>query len=204
MALRVIVGLGNPGDKYSDTRHNIGYKVVENLARVKQLKFIKVNKKYLLAKGEVNNLEFSLLLPLTYMNLSGESVKDFHSKYNFHLNDMLIVCDDINLPVGEIRLRTKGSHGGHNGLLSVIEALQSSGFPRLRIGIGKNFEKEKQVNYVLSSFNDEEKPLINESIEQATLICDTFLVGGIKAALETYSKIQSVKKSNPTNNGVTE
>ncbi len=198
----MIVGLGNPGSKYSDTRHNIGYKVVENLAYKRKLNFSKVSTKYLLAKGKVNNFEFSLLLPLTYMNLSGEAVKEFYSKYNFLLSEMLVVCDDINLSVGKIRLRSKGSHGGHNGLLSIIEALQSTNFPRLRIGIGNNFEKEKQAEYVLSSFNEEEKPFINESIEKATLICDTFLEGGIKAALETYSKIQSVKKSNPTNKGV--
>jgi len=201
--LRVIVGLGNPGIKYSETRHNIGYKVVEKLAEKKKLKFEKVSKNFALAKGETENSVFSLLLPLTYMNLSGLAVKEFHSTYNFDFQDMLVVCDDINLPTGKIRLRSKGSHGGHNGLLSIINEIGSTDFPRLRIGIGNNFEKDKQADYVLSPFNEDEKPIINDSVNEAVEICESFLRGGLKVALEYFSKSQKIKNSNPTKNGVT-
>ncbi|MCX8056126.1 MAG: aminoacyl-tRNA hydrolase [Ignavibacteria bacterium] len=200
----MIVGLGNPGIKYSETRHNVGFKVVENLAKLKNLKFDKFNQSALYARGETDNSDFSLLLPLTYMNISGKAVRDFHSKFNFDFDEMLVVCDDIHLDVGKIRLRAKGSHGGHNGLLSIIEEIQSTDFPRLRIGIGKNFEKDKQAEYVLSPFNEEEKPIINDAINLSVEICEAFLVGGLKKALEYYSKIHSNKKSNPTINGVTE
>lgn len=200
----MIVGLGNPGRKYANTRHNIGFKVVENLARKKRVNF-KVERSglYLVASGEQENIKFSLLLPLTYMNLSGKAVKHFHSILNFDLSEMLVICDDINLDTGKIRLRTKGSHGGHNGLFSIIEELGTSNFPRLRIGIGNNFEKDKQAEYVLSPFEENEIPVIKEAIENATDICEAFLVGGMKSSLEHYSKINASKKSNPTKNGVT-
>lgn len=201
--MRVIVGLGNPVIKYSETRHNIGYKVVEKLASKKALQFEKVSKNYALAKGETENSVYSLLLPLTYMNLSGLAVKEFHSSYSFDFQDMLVVCDDINLPTGKIRLRSKGSHGGHNGLLSIINEINTEEFPRLRIGIGNNFEKDKQADYVLSPFNEDEKPVINESIDKAVEICEYFLMGGLKIALEYFSRSQKTKNSNPTKNGVT-
>ncbi len=200
----MIVGLGNPGKKYSETRHNIGFKVVENLASKKNLEFKQVSSNYLLAQGEMGNSSFSLLLPLTYMNLSGRAVKEFYSTYKFDFNEMLVVCDDINLPTGKIRLRAKGSHGGHNGLFSIIEEIQTTEFPRLRIGIGNSFEKDKQAEYVLSQFEENEREIIYEAVQVATEICDSFLEGGLKEALELYSKIQSKNKSNPTNNGVVE
>lgn len=199
----MIVGLGNPGNKYSETRHNVGFKVVENLARKRNLKFEKVSKNYAVAKGEAENSAFSLLLPLTYMNLSGLAVNEFHSNFDFDFQDMLVVCDDINLPLGKIRLRAKGSHGGHNGLLSIINEIKTTDFPRLRIGIGNNFDKNKQAEYVLSPFTDEEKSVINLSIEKAVEICDYFLVGGLKIALEYFSRLQKTQNSNPTKNGVT-
>ncbi|NPV11190.1 MAG: aminoacyl-tRNA hydrolase [Ignavibacteria bacterium] len=201
--MRVIVGLGNPGNKYLETRHNVGFKVVENLARKRNLKFEKVSKNYAVAKGEAENSAFSLLLPLTYMNLSGLAVNEFHSNFDFDFQDMLVVCDDINLPLGKIRLRAKGSHGGHNGLLSIINEIKTTDFPRLRIGIGNNFDKDKQAEYVLSPFTDEEKSVINLSIENAVEICDYFLVGGLKIALEYFSRLQKTQNSNPTKNGVT-
>ncbi|MCR4416164.1 MAG: aminoacyl-tRNA hydrolase [Ignavibacteria bacterium] len=199
----MIVGLGNPGNKYSETRHNVGFKVVENLARKRNLKFEKVSKNYAVAKGEAENSAFSLLLPLTYMNLSGLAVNEFHSNFDFDFQNMLVVCDDINLPLGKIRLRAKGSHGGHNGLLSIINEIKTTDFPRLRIGIGNNFDKDKQAEYVLSPFTDEEKSVINLSIENAVEICDYFLVGGLKIALEYFSRLQKTQNSNPTKNGVT-
>lgn len=198
----MIVGLGNPGINYSDTRHNIGYKVIEKLAAKRKLKFENISNNYALAKGKTESSVFSLLLPLTYMNLSGLAVSEFHSKFDFNFQDMLVVCDDINLPIGKIRLRSKGSHGGHNGLLSIINEINTIEFPRLRIGIRNRFEKDKQVEYVLSPFSEDEKPIIDSSIDKAVEICDHFIMGGLKTALEYFSKFQKTQTSNPTNNGV--
>jgi PTH1 family peptidyl-tRNA hydrolase len=199
----VIVGLGNPGRKYSETRHNVGFKVVQNLANKINAKFEEKEPEYLVAGGKIDSTPFYLLLPLTYMNLSGKAIKKFRLENDFELNDMLVVCDDINLDLGRIRLRAKGSHGGHNGLHSIIEEIQSVDFPRLRIGIGSNFEKGEQAEYVLSPFEKDELPTISEAIEKSTKICEVFLVGGLKEALEYYSKLQAEEKSNPTNKGVT-
>lgn len=196
----MIVGLGNPGKRYSKTRHNVGYKVVQNLASKLNLDFIKKSDKYLLAVGKNDSTDFTLVLPTTYMNLSGLAIKEFHSNYNFDFKEMLVVCDDINLPLGKLRLRTKGSYGGHNGLFSIINEIQSTEFPRLRIGIGNNFEEGKQAEYVLSEFEDEELNLINDAIEKATIICSQFLEGGVKGALEYFSQINKLNL-NQKNNG---
>lgn len=196
----MIVGLGNPGKRYSETRHNVGYKVVQNLALKLNLEFTKKSDNYLFAKGKNSSTDFTLLLPITYMNLSGIAVKNFYSNHNFDFKEMLVVCDDINLPVGKLRLRTKGSHGGHNGLFSIINEIQSTEFPRLRIGIGNNFEKGKQVEYVLSEFDVDELNLINDAIEKATIICNQFLEGGVKEALEYFSKINKLNQ-NQKNDG---
>jgi len=198
----VIVGLGNPGIKYSETRHNIGYKVVNKLAVKKELKFEKIYKNYTLAVGETENSVFSLLLPLTYMNLSGIAVSEFHSKFNINFKEMLVVCDDINLPIGKLRLRAKGSHGGHKGLLSIINEINTNEFPRLRIGIGNNFDKSEKSEFVLSDFSENEKLIIESSIDKAVEICECFLQGGLKFALECYSKFQKSQNSNSTKDGV--
>lgn len=196
----MIVGLGNPGKRYSETRHNVGYKVVQNLALKLNLEFTKKSDRYLFAKSKNSSTDFTLLLPITYMNLSGVAVKDFYSNYNFDFKEMLVVCDDINLPVGKLRLRTKGSHGGHNGLFSIINEIQSTEFPRLRIGIGNNFERGKQAEYVLSEFDDTELDLIKDAIEKATIICNKFLEGGVKEALECFSNINKLNQ-NQKNDG---
>lgn len=195
----MVIGLGNPGKKYSETRHNVGYKVVENLANKRNLQFKQVSKNYLLASRKTSTDDIALLLPTTYMNLSGLAVKEFYLKNKFDFREMLVVYDDINLPLGKIRLRLKGSDGGHNGLFSIINEIQTTDFPRLRIGIGSNFEKGKQVEYVLSEFEKEEFSVINDSIEKATMICDQFLEGGVKVALEYISKIHKLEKKQKNN-----
>lgn len=192
--MRVIVGLGNPGKRYENTRHNIGYRVVSKLAEKHSLKFIKASSNYLLSKGKLEE-EFYLLLPLTYMNLSGRAIKEFKNSNEFQLDNLLVICDDINLPLGKLRLRSKGSHGGHNGLLSVISELDSTNFPRLRIGIGKNFKQSEQVDYVLSDFSSDELNVIDKAIDTSVEICDKFILGGFKSAVEYYSQISKILNS---------
>ncbi len=198
----MIIGLGNPGKKYSETRHNVGFKVVESLAEEKKLQFISDNPQYQYAMGVINDNKFALLLPMTFMNNSGEAVFQFKSRFDFKYDEMLVIVDDINLPLGNIRLRAKGSDGGHNGLFSIIQSIQSKEFPRLRIGIGNNFEKEKQAEYVLSPFNEEEKNIINKAIKNAVRICNSFINGGLKSALECYSRIKEDSTNPTTNSGV--
>lgn len=192
--MRVIVGLGNPGKRYENTRHNIGYRVVSKLAEKHSLKFIKASSNYLLSKGKLEE-EFYLLLPLTYMNLSGRAIKEFKNSNEFQLDNLLVICDDINLPLGKLRLRSKGSYGGHNGLLSVISELDSTNFPRLRIGIGKNFKQSEQVDYVLSDFSSDELDVIDKAIDTSVEICDKFILGGFKSAVEYYSQISKILNS---------
>lgn len=192
--MRVIVGLGNPGKRYENTRHNIGYKVVSKLAEKHSLKFIKASSNYLLSKGKLGE-EFYLLLPLTYMNLSGRAIKEFKNSNDFQLDNLLVICDDINLPLGKLRLRSEGSHGGHNGLFSVINELDTTNFPRLRIGIGKNFKQSEQVDYVLSNFSSDELETIDKAIETSVKICDKFIIGGFKSAVEYYSQISKILDS---------
>lgn len=193
--MRVIVGLGNPGKRYENTRHNIGYRVVSKLAEKHSLEFIKASSNYLLSKGKLEE-EFYLLLPLTYMNLSGRAIKEFKNSNEFQLDNLLVICDDINLPLGKLRLRSKGSHGGHNGLLSVINELDSTNFPRLRIGIGKNFKQSEQVDYVLSDFSSDELDMVDKAIDTSVEICDKFILGGFKSAVEYYSQISKILNSN--------
>lgn len=192
--MRVIVGLGNPGKRYENTRHNIGYRVVSKLAEKHSLEFIKASSNYLLSKGKLEE-EFYLLLPLTYMNLSGRAIKEFKNSNEFQLDNLLVICDDINLPLGKLRLRSKGSHGGHNGLLSVINELDSTNFPRLRIGIGKNFKQSEQVDYVLSDFSSDELDMVDKAIDTSVEICDKFILGGFKSAVEYYSQISKILNS---------
>lgn len=193
----MIVGLGNPGNRYSQTRHNVGFKVIENLALKFNLKPQSESKNYLTYRGKFENNEFSLLLPQTYMNLSGIAVKEFSIKHNVTISSLLIVCDDINLPLGKVRLRSKGSDGGHNGLYSIINELGSKDFPRLRVGIGNDFEKERLADFVLSPFSEEELRVIEQAINFSAEISEQFLIGGLKAAMEYYSKKLKTLRENP-------
>lgn len=192
--MRVIVGLGNPGKRYENTRHNIGYRVVSKLAEKHSLEFIKASSNYLLSKGKLEE-KFYLLLPLIYMNLSGRAIKEFKNSNEFQLDNLLVICDDINLPLGKLRLRSKGSHGGHNGLLSVINELDSTNFLRLRIGIGKKFKQSEQVDYVLSDFSSDELDMVDKAIDTSMEICDKFILGGFKLAVEYYSQISKILNS---------
>jgi len=193
----VIVGLGNPGIQYSETRHNVGFKVVQKLATEFYLRFQPESNNYHSCKGEFENEKFFLLLPQTYMNLSGLAVKEFYEKYKVALNNILVVCDDFNLPLGKVRLKLKGSDGGHKGLYSIISELDSKEFPRLRIGIGKNFKDENSTEFVLSPFNFEELHQIEKAINFSLEICKKFLMGGIKEAMDYYSKNLKLLNENP-------
>ena len=169
--MKLIVGLGNPGLKYKNTRHNIGFLVVEKLAKELGVKFNKKQDQGLIGVSKISSEKVILLKPLTYMNLSGLSVKALAEKHGILPQGLLVICDDLNLQLGTLRLRSSGSDGGHNGLKSIIKELGSGDFARLRLGIGKGKENNFLADFVLSPFTPAEKRYANEIIDTAVWAC---------------------------------
>ncbi|MGO4937641.1 aminoacyl-tRNA hydrolase [Fundicoccus sp. Sow4_H7] len=165
--MKLIIGLGNPGEKYDGTRHNIGFAVIDELLRQKQLTMTdqKYRADYTIWRN--NNERIYLLKPFTYMNLSGEAVLPFMSYFGIGMKDIIVVYDDLDLAVGKIRLRQSGSAGGHNGMKSIIEMLGSDQFNRIRIGIGRPQHGWKVVDHVLAPFTKEDQVSVNSAVEQA-------------------------------------
>ena len=189
--LKILVGLGNPGLRYEFTRHNIGFRIVDSLARDMGTEFKKVKSYYsLISRGTINNHKVMLIKPQTFMNLSGRAVSKVVSYYKIPLRDLLIVYDDLNLELGQIRIRKKGSAGGHKGMESIMQYLNSEDIPRLRIGIGNpsvNFNFDC-VSYVLSNFNNDEEDKIEEVIQLSTEAIKTIIEDGFEKAMRKYNR----------------
>lgn len=185
--MKLVVGLGNPGDKYERTRHNVGFLVVQELAR--RWEYAKARRQFsgLLADGCIRDERVLLLEPMTYMNRSGTSVREVMSFRKIDSADVLVVVDDMALPLGKLRLRARGSAGGHNGLASIVQQLGSEDFPRLRIGIGQ-VEGEKMVGHVLGTFSAEEDPVILRAIAAAADAVEYWTVEGIEAAMTRFNR----------------
>lgn len=181
-----IVGLGNPGSRYRKTRHNLGYMVLDDLAHRWNKRFRKGAGFYKIVKTDVDSHRVLLAKPTTFMNRSGVSVGDIGERYGMDLSRFLIVCDDLNLPLGRIRLRKKGSHGGHKGLASIIDALGTHEFPRLRLGIGFNDNTESS-EYVLSDFLLDELPILNQMVETGGRAIVDFVIEGIDWTMNVYN-----------------
>jgi PTH1 family peptidyl-tRNA hydrolase len=182
----LIVGLGNIGAEYVNTRHNIGFKVVDFLARKEGVNFETV-KLGALAEYKLKGKTFLLLKPNTYMNLSGKAVKHWMDKENIPIENIMIITDDLNLSFGTIRIRKKGSDGGHNGLKSIQSTVGSTDYIRYRFGISDEFKKGKQVDYVLGEWNDQEKIALPERLEMATEIIKSFGLIGIEHTMTTFN-----------------
>lgn len=185
--MKLIVGLGNPGDKYKATRHNLGSLVVGQIAaklkkRFKYSIFAKSKIAYFNQAGE----QIALLLPLTYMNLSGKAVSYMIRKKHLALEGVLVVCDDVNLDFAKIRARASGSDGGHNGLKSIIENLKTERFPRLRIGIGQNKAKDFS-KFVLEEFSSQEEKDLGKVIDEAVEAVFCWMNSGIKEVMNKYN-----------------
>lgn len=183
---RLIVGLGNPGEAYSDTRHNVGFRVIDKLAERLKLS-LKTKGSAILGWGKWKGHPVMLAKPTTYMNRSGTAVEDIMRKNRLSPEDLLVIVDDINLPVGKVRIREKGGPGGHNGLEDIIDWLDSDGFPRLRIGVGSEFQKGHQVDFVLSKFEDGEKELMARAIDRARDAALSFVSDGIVTMMNRFS-----------------
>ena len=170
----LIAGLGNIGDEYANTRHNIGFNVVDALARLSGVSF-KTGRYADVARVKIKNKTLVLIKPSTYMNLSGKAVRYWLDNEKIPLENLLVVVDDIALPPGQLRLRMKGGPGGHNGLISIIETLETEEFARLRFGIGNDFAKGYQTEYVLGKWTKAEEELLVPKIEEAVDLIKSFV-----------------------------
>lgn len=186
-AKRLIVGLGNPGAEYQDTRHNIGFTVVEAVAGQTGIAFARERGDVLLGWGRYRSYPFGVAKPQTYMNRSGTAVEALARRHGLSANEILVVYDDLNLEVGRLRLRERGSAGGHNGVQDIIDWLDTEDFPRLRIGIGSDFPRGRQADYVLSPFSPAEQPAVDEAVARAREAVLTFVTDGIVTAMNRYN-----------------
>ncbi|WP_224484019.1 aminoacyl-tRNA hydrolase [Robertkochia aurantiaca] len=182
----LVAGLGNIGSEYAETRHNIGFKVLDHLAEKQDLTFETAR------LGDVTTYKFKgrsflLLKPNTYMNLSGKAVSYWLEKENIPLQNLLVITDDINLPFGTIRLKAKGSDGGHNGLKDIQARLQTTQYHRFRFGIGAEFSKGKQVDYVLGEWTEAEREKLTERLERSAELIRSFGTAGPAITMNTFN-----------------
>lgn len=182
----IVVGLGNPGKKYENTKHNIGFITLDFLAEKNDIKINKIKHKALVGEGTVSGQKVLLVKPQTYMNLSGNSVREVMEYYKVEPEKLIVIYDDVDLPMGRLRIRKKGSAGTHNGMKSIIYDLQEEGFPRVRIGIGKE-RKMSLAGYVLGGFAKEERNLMENAVERAAQAIECMIEKGIDIAMGEYN-----------------
>jgi PTH1 family peptidyl-tRNA hydrolase len=186
--VRIVVGLGNPGRRYQGTRHNIGFAVADEVARRGQTEFDSGRGETLTARVGRGPAALLVVKPLTMMNLSGAAVAAVAGFYKLDPSAMLVVADDVNLPLGRLRLRAGGTAGGHNGLKSIIGCLGTEGFPRLRVGVGRGDPRRDLADHVLAVFDDDERDEVDRAIARAADAVETFLAEGIEAAMNRYNR----------------
>jgi PTH1 family peptidyl-tRNA hydrolase len=182
----LIVGLGNIGAEYVNTRHNIGFKILDFYAKKENISF-QTAKLGDLSEHKVKGKTVFLLKPNTYMNLSGKAVKYWMEKENIPVENILIITDDLNIPFGTIRIKTKGSDGGHNGLKSIQSLLNTVEYPRFRFGISDDFKKGRQVDYVLGEWNETEISKLTERLELSNEIINSFVISGLNNTMNLYN-----------------
>ena len=182
----LIVGLGNIGSDYENTRHNIGFKIVDALAKASTI-FFEPNKLGDTATLKFKGRTFILLKPSTYMNLSGKAVNYYLQKEKIKQENLLVITDDISIPFGTIRLKGKGSDGGHNGLKDIIAVLGNANYARLRFGVGSDFVQGKQINHVLGEFAKEEQEQLSERLEKTIQVIKSFSTIGIVRTMSEFN-----------------
>lgn len=183
----LFLGLGNPGRSYKFTRHNAGFLLVEKLSEEWSIPLEKSSHLSLWGKGEKDGEEIILAKPLTYMNRSGEAVASLSTDFKILPSNCLVICDDLDLPLGTIRLRKKGGSGGHKGLQSIIDLLKTEEFPRLRLGIGRPEERGEEDKYVLSPFKEEEWGVFVEVLERGKMALETVLSSSLEEAMSKFN-----------------
>lgn len=185
--MALIVGLGNPGVEYKGTRHNVGFELIDNLSEKLTITLKQGNGLFFFGEGQFKGKTVTLLKPTTFMNNSGKAVSKALAVTGNSPMDCMVCYDDIHLDVGRIKLKPSGSAGGHNGVADIIHRLQTKEFPRLRIGIGNDFERGRQSEYVLSPFSSTQRKQMDETLEIASDAILTFLRGGIEAAMNQFN-----------------
>lgn len=187
----LIVGLGNPGIQYENTRHNIGFKVIDNIAKEYNIEINRQKFKGVYGEGFINGEKVILLKPTTYMNLSGESIREVVDFYKLTCEDIVVIYDDISLDIGRLRIREKGSAGGHNGIKSIIAHLGTDVFPRIKVGVGQ--PNVDLVNYVLGKFTDEEMEVLSESIDASTKAVSEIIKYDVNTAMNKFNGFKATK-----------
>jgi PTH1 family peptidyl-tRNA hydrolase len=183
----LIIGLGNPGKRYRLTKHNVGFRVVDRFAEKKGIKLKRRLGKVQIGEGRVGAERVVIAKPLTYMNRSGVVVRKLIKELGIPLDHLVVVHDDLDLESGRIKIKEKGRHGGHKGVSSIIEQIGSPDFLRVKVGIDKPQSPEEGADYVLSPFDDEELPLVEESMKQASEAIETIIVSGKDQAMSRYN-----------------
>ena len=183
--MKLIVGLGNPGREYQGTRHNVGFMVLDVLARRHGIHIRSRRNRASVGEGIIAGEKVTLAKPLTFMNLSGEAVSGLVRRYRVKPTDIIMICDDVNLPLGRLRIRAGGSAGGHKGLASVIRSLGTDDFLRIRVGIGS--PERDMVDYVLSRFGRAERGVVREAVERAADALEVCLADGIEPAMNSFN-----------------
>lgn len=184
----LIIGLGNPGKQYEATRHNIGFLVIEQLANMHGIALNQKKHKAIYGSGYIEGQKVILAKPQTFMNLSGESVRELADFYKVDPEDILVIFDDISLDVGQLRLRKKGSAGGHNGIKSIIQHLGSQDFPRIKVGVGEKPAGWDLADHVLAPFPKEQREEVSASILDAAKACGTILSDGLEGAMNLFNR----------------
>lgn len=182
----IIAGLGNPGKQYENTRHNIGFIALDLLAERNDIKINKIKHKALVGEGRISGQKVLLVKPQTYMNLSGQSLREVMSYYKEEIEHLVVIYDDIDIPAGTVRIRKKGSAGTHNGMRSIVYDLQSDQFPRIRIGMGGE-RKMALRDFVTGGFSKEEKEVLERAVERAVLASECIVEKGIDKAMNEYN-----------------
>lgn len=191
-----IVGLGNPGMKYENTRHNVGFLTIDYLAEKHGIKVKKLKHKSFIGEGVISGQKVMLIKPQTYMNASGEALREIRNFYKFEEDELIVIYDDIDIEFGSIRIRQKGSAGTHNGMKSIIYQLQYDNFPRIKIAVGKRPDYMNLANFVLSGFSKDEAATVRQEIIMASDAVDMILADGIAKAMNKYNSINLLDKEN--------
>jgi PTH1 family peptidyl-tRNA hydrolase len=193
--MKAVVGLGNPGLAYRATRHNVGFMALDELANRLSIRLSRRSLRSVLGEGVCDGTAVVLAKPQTFMNLSGEAMSAIVQRYGIAPADVLVLCDDVNLPLGRVRVRASGSAGGHNGLRSIIASLHTEGFPRVRMGVGRP-EGGDVIDHVLSRFERDEQPVVTEMVNRAADAALTWLLEGVEAAMNRFNAAN--RSSKPT------
>ena len=197
--MKLIVGLGNPGREYIGTRHNVGFKVVERLAKRHGINIRSRRNRAQVGEGEIAGCKVVLAKPMTFMNLSGDAVSGLLRRYRLDLSDVIVVCDDLNLPLGRIRVRANGSSGGQKGLKSIIHSLGSQDWPRIRVGIGS--PRNGAVDHVLSKFKRGEADTVRIVVETAADAIEVVINDGVDQAMNRFNSVANGQLNSPFEGG---